>query len=627
MNAEPTLLNRFDGSLRALLAALPPLHQALHPDAPLQHEDRWRALRQNADDLARRKVPVVALLGPSGAGKSTLFRLLTGIEVPAGGDIRPKTHNCCLAVPAAIAATELDEMFTGLRLVSLTRLEDLADDTVPRDQLFHRPIPPGAHVAGDFILADVPDFNTTCEENWAKARVLLQRAEVVVFVVNKSAYADKQVMLYLARTCAHAAHLAYVVTKSARASAEEVWKDLVANKAPRFELRSTEAHLDAPRPFAEPRADGRTRQEFLGSADAYHSEESSTPDMDGVQALRPGAPPLADLLRGRNIARLMLSKRANDIQQGLALARETLAGHAARLKRLQAVRNAMQADVQSDRLDIVGGQLPLGEVLAKVLAVAEEELTGWRKAFSFVVSLPGKAFDLLVATIRDFFKDPQQAAALRRDVVETEALARAARELTSDWRSKHDRDLTLKAEHCSATQACFGKAPLPAPDQEWEQYVTAESRKWVAENPNYATLLLSASGLIGLLVAGLVTVDVFALGGLVTLNTVAASGTGAAGAVVLGGGAAAAAGGMSAAFAVAVGKWLTHLQLGHLVGRLQEKWKTRRNLQLRAHLRRHFYEPLAGAELDGRIRALESAPVQACARAVDDLEVLLREIR
>lgn len=47
-------------------------------------------------------VLIATLYGPSGAGKSTLFKLLTGVEVPAGGAVRPCSMACAAAVPESI---------------------------------------------------------------------------------------------------------------------------------------------------------------------------------------------------------------------------------------------------------------------------------------------------------------------------------------------------------------------------------------------------------------------------------------------------------------------------------------------------------------------------------------------
>ena len=361
MNRE--LLAAFDAELQKLLVLLPTVHHTVAGLRPLDAEPRWALLRLNADDLSQRKLPVVTLLGPSGAGKSTIFRLLTGIDVPAGGAERPMSHNCMVAIPPAFPEEELAAMFPSMRLRRLDDPAEIKRPDLPRDTLFFREMPEHVAVHGDFLLADVPDFSTTCLENWEKAKLMLQRAEVVIFVVTRFSYADYQTVLYLARSCALAGHLAYLLTMADAEAATRVWVDLSKHKAPEFTLRRDIPAEDEPQPFSERRADHRTRAEFLAEADVYFSPYSEQPELAGIRALREGSPALVDFLRGRNIARLMLTKRANDLLQGLHLATETLAAHRVHLADLRARREKVDADIADEALDIVGKQLPLGEIL------------------------------------------------------------------------------------------------------------------------------------------------------------------------------------------------------------------------------------------------------------------------
>lgn len=70
--------------------------------------------------LGGREVLVATLYGPTGAGKSTLFRLLTGIPVPAGDEVRPVSYASALAVPSPLANKEaLCTILSGLEPVPL----------------------------------------------------------------------------------------------------------------------------------------------------------------------------------------------------------------------------------------------------------------------------------------------------------------------------------------------------------------------------------------------------------------------------------------------------------------------------------------------------------------------------
>jgi ABC-type cobalamin/Fe3+-siderophores transport system ATPase subunit len=613
MNRE--LLAAFDGALQELLVLLPAVHEALAVERPLDAEQRWGLLRANADELAQRRLPVVTLLGPSGAGKSTIFRLLTGLDVPAGGAERPMSHNCMVAVPPDLSPEQLAATFPGMQLRALDDPAEIKRADLPRDTLFHREMPADVAVQGDFILADVPDFSTTCLENWEKAKLMLQRAEVVVFVVTRFSYADYQTVLYLARSCALAGHLAYVLTMADAESARRVWIDLVEQKVPEFALRRDIPAEDEQQPFAESRADHRTRAEFLAEADVYYSPYSEAPQLEDIRALRDGAPPLADFLRGRNIARLMLTKRANDLLQGLKLADEILATHAAQLADFRARRSAIFTNTEEDALDIVGQQLPLGEILEEVLAQAQRVLPVWRRAIATVSGPVWRGLRGGLAAIRDFFSKPEQARELRRDELELAALLDRASRLADRWRADHGTALDLTAERCSAALATLRQSAAPPPDHEWRQFAAEKARTWVREHPNRATLILNAGGAVALLAGGYATFDVLTTGGVVSLVltkvgvfTSAAGGLAATG--VLGS---------------AINHLVARLGLTPVLLEFQAEWKRQRNRQLRAHLREHFARPLVLDAIDRRIATLERAPAAPCALAVAELRRLLSE--
>ncbi|MEA3209578.1 MAG: hypothetical protein QOE70_2635 [Chthoniobacter sp.] len=606
MNRE--LLAAFDAALQELLVLLPAVRDTLTGLRPLDAEPRWALLRLNADDLAQRKLPVVTLLGPSGSGKSTIFRLLTGLDVPAGGAERPMSYNCTVAVPPDFAEEQLGAMFPSMRL---RRLEDPAEikrPDLPRETLFFREMPPDVAAHGDFLLADVPDFSTTCLENWEKARLMLQRAEVVVFVVTRFSYADYQTMLYLARACAHAGHLAFVLTMAEAEAAERIWVDLVQQKAPEFVLRRDIPAEDEPQPFAEKRADHLTRAAFLAQADVYFSPYRDEPRLDEIRALREGAPALADFLRGRNIARLMLTKRANDLQQGLKLADETLTTHRAQLEDLRRRQAQIEARLADDSLDIVGRQLPIGEILEEVLEQAQQALPFWRRAIASVSGPVWRGLKGAFGAIREFFRRPEQARALRRDELELAALADQASRLADQWRADHAGAIDLTAARCAAAIDLLRESTVPEPDQDWKHFAAEKARTWVVENPNKATFFLNAAGAVTLLAGGLVTLDLATTGGL---------GHSAGWAVLAGVG--------TPALAAALNSVVQKLGLKPVLLDFQAEWKRQRNRQLRAHLREHFARPLVLAALDRRLSLLERAPAADCARTVATLRRLFDE--
>lgn len=608
MNRE--LLAAFDEALQKLIVVLPAVHRALGEGPAIGSDPRWWLLRSNADDLAARKLPIVTLLGPSGSGKSTIFRLLTGLEVPAGGAVRPMTHNCLVALPGEITEADLRPMFPAMQLRPLDDPAELRRAELPRETLFFRAMPPDVAARGDFILADVPDFNTTCLENWEKAKLMLQRAEVVIFVVEKRSYANYQTMLYLARTCAHAAHLAMVLTMASEEDARIIWQDLVAKKTHEFQVRPEESKEDIPQPFAEVRADGQTRAMFLATADAYYSPESVLPRLEDIRSLVPEAPPLAEVLRGRNIARLMLTKRANDLQQGLKLADATIAAHRDRKAESAQSREQIEAQLRDAKLDIVGNQLPLGEILEEVLGQAQAVLPFWRRAVATFTTPLWHGMKSLFGLVREFFSKPDHAQALRRDDAERAALAEQSGRLADKWRADHGTTLRLTADRCADAARQFLAKPLPEPDAEWNKYAAAKAASWVQEHPNKATLLLNTGGVIGLLAGGLVTFDLATTGGVIHLALTKA-------ALAMGIG--------TPLLASTVNAIVQKLGMEPLLREFQAEWKAQRNRALRAHVREHFAQPLVLEELTRRLAILEQAPAAECTAAVAELRLLLAE--
>ena len=608
------LLAAFDASLRRLLAALPGVWRSLPDAAAWEDEPRWRLLRQNADDLSGRPLPVVALLGPSGAGKSTLFNLITGSTVPAGGHKRPMTYNSIVAAPADLPEATLTALFPERTLTPLTSPDDLRRRDLPRETLYYLHLPAANSAEGDFVLADVPDFNTTCQENWARAEVMLQRAEVIIFVTDKSHYADQQTLLYLARASALAGQLVFLLTMADRAAAEIIWEDLCTEKAQEFTLRPEEARGEPAHPFAEPRADGRTRAQFLSGADVYFSPMREQPRLDEIQPLRAGAAALVDFLRGQNIAQLMLAKRANDLQQGLKLADEALASHAQAIQENKAI--AEQAAQQMERSDIVGRQLPVGEVLDAVLREAKGSLPWWRTTFARgmdVLALPlawlGTGARWLWQKLTIFFADPQAAASVSRETAEREAVEKAARALADLWRAEWRQSFDLSGDRCAKLIEEFSSGPLPAPDATWQEFATAQASAWVRENPNKATLLLNAGGFITLLAGAAVTFDVVTTGGVVTLVLTKAN-------LAIAGGTSA---GVGALLAGTVNRLVQRLGMGKLLETFQAEWNTQRNRQLRSHLHARFARPLLLDPLAQRVARLDAAPTAECRAAVADL--------
>ena len=140
--------------------------------------ERARRLRDHVEGFVRPRAAdieaplLVLLLGPTGAGKSSLLNALAGAEVSRTGALRPTTRD------AILYADEDD----ARRFLADGRLR-----LVPRERVVPVAAPHG--VAGVGIV-DAPDVDSVERDNRLLADVLLEAADLCVFVTTATRYAD-----------------------------------------------------------------------------------------------------------------------------------------------------------------------------------------------------------------------------------------------------------------------------------------------------------------------------------------------------------------------------------------------------------------------------------------------------
>ena len=140
--------------------------------------ERARRLRDHVEGFVRPRAAdieaplLVLLLGPTGAGKSSLLNALAGAEVSRTGALRPTTRD------AILYADEDD----ARRFLADGRLR-----LVPRERIVPVAAPHG--VAGVGIV-DAPDVDSVERDNRLLADVLLEAADLCVFVTTATRYAD-----------------------------------------------------------------------------------------------------------------------------------------------------------------------------------------------------------------------------------------------------------------------------------------------------------------------------------------------------------------------------------------------------------------------------------------------------
>ena len=149
----------------------------LEPLEPSARE-RARRLRDHVEGFIRPRAadieaPLLVLLaGPTGAGKSSLLNALAGAEVSPTGAVRPTTREAILYADEADA----NSFFTDGRLRLATR-----------ERVVHVVAPATAAGVG---LIDSPDIDSVERDNRALADILLEAADLCVFVTTATRYAD-----------------------------------------------------------------------------------------------------------------------------------------------------------------------------------------------------------------------------------------------------------------------------------------------------------------------------------------------------------------------------------------------------------------------------------------------------
>jgi len=111
---------------------------------------------------------VVALAGATGSGKSSTLNALTGADLAPAGVQRPTTSHALAAVWGDGAQPLLDWLEVGRR-------HQMAG---------------AAPVGGALVLVDLPDHDSVVVEHRVRAERLVERADLLVWVVDPQKYAD-----------------------------------------------------------------------------------------------------------------------------------------------------------------------------------------------------------------------------------------------------------------------------------------------------------------------------------------------------------------------------------------------------------------------------------------------------
>ena len=192
-------------TLRDRVEALATALDAGEERLPAEVVERARGVVAHAGERAALSAEhtVVALAGATGSGKSTLFNALVGEELARTGVQRPTTSEGLAAVRGEGAGPLLD--WLGVR----SRHEVGAAA--------------GSRAAGGLVLLDLPDHDSVVTEHRVRSEHLMERVDLLVWVVDPQKYADAALHeRYLRSLARHADVVVLVLNQADRLAPAEV---------------------------------------------------------------------------------------------------------------------------------------------------------------------------------------------------------------------------------------------------------------------------------------------------------------------------------------------------------------------------------------------------------------------
>ena len=125
---------------------------------------------------------VVALAGATGSGKSSVLNAVAGVDVAQPGVRRPTTSHPMAAVWGEGADPLLDWL-------EVSRRHQVGTAPAPAEGSASRRRTPAGDTTG-LVLLDLPDHDSIVTEHRLRAERLVQRADLLVWVVDPQKYAD-----------------------------------------------------------------------------------------------------------------------------------------------------------------------------------------------------------------------------------------------------------------------------------------------------------------------------------------------------------------------------------------------------------------------------------------------------
>jgi hypothetical protein len=175
--------------LCGLVAALAPTAAALGAPDPAAAAWHGALFGKLKPQVSRTPLLVVAVCGGTNTGKSLITNTLVGAEISRSLPEAARTRHPVASLPRGLAGRiDLAELFPGFTPVAWVDEDDALAVTAD-DRLVWREDPTGEQPER-LVLLDTPDIDGTLRENWQRAELVRNAADVIVAVLTQQKYND-----------------------------------------------------------------------------------------------------------------------------------------------------------------------------------------------------------------------------------------------------------------------------------------------------------------------------------------------------------------------------------------------------------------------------------------------------
>ena len=184
-----------------VIERLTPLAASVGAAAPGDADWHGALFGKLRPQVSREPLLVAAICGGTNTGKSLITNSLVGAEISRSVPEAARTLHPVASLAAGVAArVDLAALFPGFRPVPWRSDAD-ALDAAAADVLVWREDPAGRQPER-LVVLDTPDIDGTLRENWQRAELVRNAADVIVAVLTQQKYNDATVREFFAAAAA-----------------------------------------------------------------------------------------------------------------------------------------------------------------------------------------------------------------------------------------------------------------------------------------------------------------------------------------------------------------------------------------------------------------------------------------